>query len=110
MQNLGRFSIIYFSGLGLRIRVRVRVWVRVRVKVRVRVRVWVRVRVEDQTLIVYHCRKTWTPYTHGLGSGECNSMPVNATYYKSQERNPSHSCQHGPKKMRDVLLISLAFT
>ena len=21
-----------------------------------------------------------------------------------------HSCQHGPKKMRDVLLISLAFT
>ena len=28
---LGRFSIIYFSGLGLRIRVRVWVWVRVMV-------------------------------------------------------------------------------
>ena len=38
---LGRFSIIYFRGLGLRIRVRV--WVRVRV--RVWVRVWVRVSV-----------------------------------------------------------------
>ena len=37
---LGRFSIIYFRGLGLRIRVRVWVW-----GVRVRVRVWVRVRV-----------------------------------------------------------------
>ena len=36
---LGRFSIIYFRGLGLRIRVRV--WVRVRA----RVRVWVRVRI-----------------------------------------------------------------
>ena len=34
---LGRFSIIYFSGLGLRIRVRV--WLRVRVMVTV----WVRV-------------------------------------------------------------------
>ena len=34
---LGRFSIIYFRGLGLR--VRVRVWVRVRLRVRVRVRV-----------------------------------------------------------------------
>ena len=40
---LGRFSIIYFRGLGLRIRVRVwvgvmvRVWVRVRVRVRVSV-------------------------------------------------------------------------
>ena len=40
---LGRFSIIYFRGLGLRIRVRV--WVGVGVRVRVRVRVWVRVRV-----------------------------------------------------------------
>ena len=38
---LGRFSIIYFRGLGLRIRVRG--WVRVRA--RARVRVWVRVRV-----------------------------------------------------------------
>ena len=37
---LGRFSIIYFRGLGLR----VRVWVGVRVRVRVRVRVGVRVR------------------------------------------------------------------
>ena len=36
---LGRFSIIYFRGLGLRIRVRV--WVRARA----RVRGWVRVRV-----------------------------------------------------------------
>ena len=38
---LGRFSIIYFRGLGLRIRVRVwvRVWVRVSVSVMVRVRV-----------------------------------------------------------------------
>ena len=44
---LGRFSIIYFSGLGLRIRVRVRVRVWVRVKVKVRVRVWVRVRTMD---------------------------------------------------------------
>ena len=34
---LGRFSIIYFRGLGLRIRVRV--WVGVRVRVRVGVRV-----------------------------------------------------------------------
>ena len=44
---LGRFSIIYFRGLGLRIRVRV--WVRVRamvrVWVRVRIGVWVRVSV-----------------------------------------------------------------
>ena len=43
----GRFSIIYFRGLGLRIRVRV--WVRVRgrvwVRVRVRIGVWVRVSV-----------------------------------------------------------------
>ena len=39
---LGRFSIIYFRGLGLRIRVRV--WVGVRVRVWVRVRVGVRVR------------------------------------------------------------------
>ena len=38
---LGRFSIIYFRGLGLRIRVRV--WVRVWVKVRIGV--WVRVSV-----------------------------------------------------------------
>ena len=38
---LGRFSIIYFRGLGLRIRVRV--WVRARVWVRVRIGVWVRV-------------------------------------------------------------------
>ena len=40
---LGRFSIIYFRGLGLRVRVwvgvRVRVWVRVKVGVRVRVSV-----------------------------------------------------------------------
>ena len=40
---LGRFSIIYFSGLGLRIRVMVWVtvmaWVRVRLRVRVRVNV-----------------------------------------------------------------------
>ena len=40
---LGRFSIIYFRGLGLRIRVwvgvRVRVWDRVRVGVRVRISV-----------------------------------------------------------------------
>ena len=35
----GRFSIIYFRGLGLRIRVRVRVWVRVRIGVWVRVSV-----------------------------------------------------------------------
>ncbi len=40
--NLGRFSIIYFRGLGLRIRVRV--WVGVSVRVRVWVRVGVRVR------------------------------------------------------------------
>ena len=39
---LGRFSIIYFRGLGLRIRVRV--WVGVRVRVWVRVRVGVKVR------------------------------------------------------------------
>ena len=38
---LGRFSIIYFGGLGLRIRV----WVRARVWVRVRIGVWVRVSV-----------------------------------------------------------------
>ena len=41
---LGRFSIIYFRGLGLRIRVwvrvRARVWVRVRVGVRVSVVLW----------------------------------------------------------------------
>ena len=36
---LGRFSIIYFRGLGLRIRVRVWVWVWVSVMVRVRVSV-----------------------------------------------------------------------
>ena len=42
---LGRFSIIYFRGLGLRIRVRVWVRVRVRVSVWVRVSVMVRVRV-----------------------------------------------------------------
>ena len=42
---LGRFSIIYFRGLGLRIRVRVWVGVRVRVRVWVSVRVGVRVRV-----------------------------------------------------------------
>ena len=42
---LGRFSIIYFRGLGLRIRVRVWVEVRVRVRVWVRVRVGVRVRI-----------------------------------------------------------------
>ena len=40
---LGRFSIIYFRGLGLRIRVRVRVWVRVWVRVSVMVRVRVSV-------------------------------------------------------------------
>ncbi len=40
---LGRFSIIYFRGLGLRIRVRI--WVRVRVRVWVRVRIGVGVRV-----------------------------------------------------------------
>ena len=40
---LGRFSIIYFRGLGLRIRVRVWVGVRVRVRVWVRVSVGVRV-------------------------------------------------------------------
>ena len=40
---LGRFSIIYFRGLGLRIRVRV--WVRRRVRGWVRVSVMVRVRV-----------------------------------------------------------------
>ena len=44
---LGRFSIIYFRGLGLRIRVRV--WVRARARfrvwVRVRIGVWVRVSV-----------------------------------------------------------------
>ena len=42
---LGRFSMIYFRGLGLRIRVRV--WVRARARarvwVRVRIGVWVRV-------------------------------------------------------------------
>ena len=42
---LGRFSIIYFRGLGLRIMVRVWVGVRVRVRVWVGVRVGVRVRV-----------------------------------------------------------------
>ncbi len=42
---LGRFSIIYFRGLGLRIRVRVWVRVRARVWVRVRIGVWVRVSV-----------------------------------------------------------------
>ena len=42
---LGRFSIVYFRGLGLRIRVMVMVWVRVRVRVRVWVRVSVMVRV-----------------------------------------------------------------
>ena len=44
---LGRFSIIYFRGLGLMVRVwvRVRVRLRVRVRVRVRVRIMVRVRV-----------------------------------------------------------------
>ena len=44
---LGRFSIIYFRGLGLRIRVRIwfRVRVRIRVWGRVRVRVGVRVSV-----------------------------------------------------------------
>ena len=44
---LGRFSIIYFRGLGLRIRVRVwvRVWVRVKARVWVRVGVGVRVSV-----------------------------------------------------------------
>ncbi len=36
---LGRFSILYFRGLGLRIRVMVRVWVRVGVVVGVRVSV-----------------------------------------------------------------------
>ena len=40
---LGRFSIIYFRGLGLRIRVRVWVRARVRVWVRVRIGVWVSV-------------------------------------------------------------------
>ena len=40
---LGRFSIIYFRGLGLMIRVRVRVWVRVWVSVSVMVRVRVSV-------------------------------------------------------------------
>ena len=43
--TLGRFSIIYFRGLGLRIRVRVWVRARVRVWVRVRIGVCVRVRV-----------------------------------------------------------------
>ena len=42
---LGRFSIIYFRGLGLRIRVRGWVWVWVRVWVRVRIGVGVRVSV-----------------------------------------------------------------
>ena len=42
---LGRFSIIYFRGLGLRIRVRVWVMVRARVRVWVRVRIGVRVSV-----------------------------------------------------------------
>ena len=37
---LGRFSIMYFRGLGLRIKVRVRIWVRVRVRVRVSVVLW----------------------------------------------------------------------
>ena len=41
----GRFSIIYFRGLGFRIRVRVWVRARVRVWVRVRIGVWVRVSV-----------------------------------------------------------------
>ena len=40
---LGRFSIIYFRGLGLRIRIRVWVRARVRVWVRVRIGVWVSV-------------------------------------------------------------------
>ena len=40
---LGRFSILYFRGLGLRIRVRVWVWVRVSVSVSVMARVRVSV-------------------------------------------------------------------
>ena len=44
-KNLGRFSIIYFRGLGLRIRVMVWVMVRARVRVLVRVGVVVGVRV-----------------------------------------------------------------
>ena len=47
---LGRFSIIYFRGLGLRIRVRV--WVGVRVRVRVWVRVRVGVRDRDRVSVV----------------------------------------------------------
>ena len=46
---LGRFSIIYFRGLGLRIRVRV--WVRVRVCVRVWVSVSVMVRVRVSVVL-----------------------------------------------------------
>ena len=47
---LGRFSIIYFRGLGLRIRVRV--WVRVRVRVWVRVWVGVSVMVRVRVSVV----------------------------------------------------------
>ena len=34
-------------------------------------------------------QKDLEPYTHGLGSGACNVMPVglNSTHYKSQERS-----------------------
>ena len=46
---LGRFSIIYFRGLGLRIRVRV--WVRVRLWVRVWVSVSVMVRVRVSVVL-----------------------------------------------------------
>ena len=46
---LGRFSIIYFRGLGLRIKVMV--WVMVWVMVRARVRVWVRVGVRVSVVL-----------------------------------------------------------
>ena len=47
---LGRFSIIYFRGLGLRFKVMV--WVMVWVMVRARVRVWVRVGVGVRVSVV----------------------------------------------------------
>ena len=38
-------------------------------------------------MIGYHCRKTWAPYTHGLGSAEGNLMPINATYYVTKKKS-----------------------
>ena len=51
---MGRFSIIYFRGLGLRIRARV--WVRARVRVWVRVRFGAGVRVSVVSVASRHTR------------------------------------------------------